>query len=312
MTATAAPRPTTRDQLIGMISLAFGLSIFGLQDAFIKLMSGGYAVHEIVFVRSVVALPIVLLVAARESRGFPRLRMLWMHAVRGLLMYLSYNLYYLAIARVSIAENASLYSVAPLFVTVLGALVLGERVGKRTWIALAVSGFGVLLILRPASGDFNPAFVFPLLSALAYALTTVCTRRLGRTEQPGALALSVTVIYVLGSAITGLALAGAAPAAEGSLFQFMLYPWRVPEPGDFGLMVVCGLISAIGFICISQGYRLAEANRAAPFEYSTMPSSVLWGYVFFQYVPSLQTITGAVIVVLGGLYALRLDRRAAA
>lgn len=58
----------------------------------------------------------------------------------------------------------------------------------------------------------------------------------------------------------------------------------------------------------SHGYRLSEASRAAPFEYSTMPPSVLWGYVFFQYVPSLQTLAGAAIVVFGGLYALRLDR----
>jgi drug/metabolite transporter (DMT)-like permease len=270
-------------------------------------MSGDYAVHELLFVRSLVALPIVFLVAARESGGFPRLRMLWMHALRGLLMYISYNLYYLAIARISIAENASVFSVTPLLITVLGALVLHERVGKRTWTALAVSGLGVLLILRPASTGFDPALMFPLLAAVAYAFAVVCTRRLGQTEQAGKLALSVTVAYALASAVTGLALARVQPA-EGSLFQFLLNPWRAPEAGDFGLIVACGVISAVGFILISQGYRLAEASRAAPFEYSAMPTAVLWGYVFFQFVPSFQMLLGAAIVVLGGLYALRLDR----
>jgi drug/metabolite transporter (DMT)-like permease len=305
MILPAVGEPTEREQLTGMICVAAGIAMASLQDAFIKLISGGYSVHEIVFVRSMVALPIVLAVAAVENGGIPRPRMLRMHAIRGVLMYMCNNLYYLAIARISMAVTVTLYSVTPLIVISFGALLLRERVGRRTWIAIAISGSGVLLILRPGAAGLDPVMMFPLLAAVAYALTTVLTRRLGQVEKAGTLALSLTVVYALSSGATGLVIAAVGPSAqEDSAFRFLLTPWRAPSGADLALMAACGLITALAFILISQGYRLAEAHRAAPFEYSAMPSGVFWGYVFFRYVPSLETVAGAVVIVLGGLCAL--------
>ena len=72
-------------------------------------------------------------------------------------------------------------------------------------------------------------------------------------------------------------------------------------------MAACGAISAAAFFLLGQGYRMAEANRAAPFEYASLPWSILWGYLFFGNLPDIPTLLGAVAIVYGGLYALQLE-----
>jgi drug/metabolite transporter (DMT)-like permease len=295
-------------QTLGMLSVAAGVSVFSLQDAIIKGLSGNFPVHEIVFVRSSVALPILLVVMMAEARGRPALSRLGLHLLRGLLMFFAFTGYYLAIAQLQLAQAIALFFTAPLFLTALSGPVLGERIHPRSWVAVAIGGAGVLTVLRPGVGDLDPALFLPVLSAFAYALSALCARRLGATESGGAMALTAAAVYMLASAAAGLALVGLAPPADAHpSIKFLLDPWHWPDARDLGLMAACGVISAVAFFFLGHGYRLAEANRAAPFEYASLPWGILWGFVFFDNLPDLATVLGAIVIVYGGLYALRLD-----
>jgi drug/metabolite transporter (DMT)-like permease len=292
-----------------MLSVAAGVSIFTVNDVIMKSLSGIYPVHQIVFVRCAVALPFLLIAALVEGRGALALRHPWLHLGRGLALYLSYTSYYLAMARLQIAETVSLFYAVPLFVAILSIPVLGERVEPRAWAAIGAGLAGVLIILRPGLGLVDPAALLALLSALAYAVSVLFARRLGATNTASTMALSATMLYALASALTGLALAGAAPASDAhSSVRFLLLPWLWPSATGFALMGTCGIVAAIGFFLLSQGYRLAEANRAAPFEYASLPWSVLWGYLFFANLPDPATVLGALIIVGGGLYTLGQER----
>jgi len=292
-----------------MASVGAGVSIFSLQDAIVKGMSGSFPLHEIVFVRSLVALPILVLVTVAETRELPRFGRAWLHLLRGLLMFGAFTCYYLSMARLQIAEAVALFFVAPLFVVGLSAPVLGERVQKRSWIAIGVGGLGALLITRPGAVPLELASLLAVIGALCYALSVFCVRRLGVTQSGGSMALSAAFVYLLASGGTGLALAGAAePADAGASLHFLLHPWLWPDARNLALMAACGLISAVAFFCLGQGYRLAEASRAAPFEYLSLPWGMLWGYIFFANLPSVATVAGALLIAGGGLYALGLER----
>jgi len=298
-------------QTLGMLSVAAGVSIFSLQDAIVKSLSSGYPVHEIVFVRSVVALPLLLVATVAEARGWPALSRFGLHLLRALLMYVAFTAYYLAIAHLQIAETVALFFVAPLIVAGLSGPILGEKVSSRSWIAIAIGAVGMLIILRPGVGALDPALFMPLLAALAYALSVLCGRRLGQTQSGAAMALSVTVVYIASSAVMALLVAGRLPAADADAsVKFLLDPWAWPHLKDFGLMAACGIISAAAFFFLGQGYRMAEASRAAPFEYASLPWSILWGYLFFANLPDWPTIVGALVIVYGGLYALKFERGA--
>jgi drug/metabolite transporter (DMT)-like permease len=292
-----------------MVNVAAGVSVFSLQDAIVKTISDSFPVHEIVFVRSLVALPILLLIVMAEARGRPVIGRLGLHLLRGMLMYFAFTCYYLALARLQIAETVALFFIAPLLVVALSGPVLGERVQPRSWIAIIVGGAGVLAIVRPGAGELDPTAFLPVFAALAYAFSVFCGRRLGASQSGGAMALSANFTYVLASGATGFVFASMErPADGGPSIRFLLSPWVWPDTQDLGLMAACGLISAVAFFCLGQGYRLAEASRAAPFEYVSLPWGILWGYLFFGNLPDFATVFGALLIIGGGLYALHVER----
>lgn len=301
-------------QILGMISVAAGVSIFSIQDVIVKALSGIYPVHQIVVLRSLVALPVLACIAVAEGRGRLTLHRVPLHVVRGVLLYISYTGYYLGLAHLPIANALALYFTVPLFVAALGLPILGERVRARSWGAIGVGFLGVLVIARPGLGSAEPATLLPIGAALAYSISALLARRLGTTESGVAMALTATAVYVVGGALTAVAVAGVdhpAPTAHSSI-RFLLNPWIWPSALDWGLLTICGLIAALGFFFLGQGYRLAEANRAAPFEYAALPWGVLWGYLFFGNVPDAPMFIGAAVIMGAGLCTLegeRSDRR---
>ena len=306
-------RPAISRQTLGMISVAAGVSVFTIQDVIVKTLSSVYPVHEIVVIRSLVAFPILLWVTYAEQRGHVKMHRGLLHAVRGFVLYVSYTCYYLGIARMPLADVIALTFTVPLFVTALGVVWLGERVRTRRWVALGAGFVGVLVILRPGLGLFDASALLPIGSAIAYATSAVMARRLGSTESGGAMALTATGAYIVGGALTAALLADIAPppGAQESI-RFLLNPWIWPSTLDLALMALCGCIAAFGFFCLSQGYRLSEAYRAAPCEYAALPWGVLWGYLFFGNTPDVVMILGALIIMGAGLYTLQPDSPARA
>jgi len=293
-------------QILGMLSVAAGVSVFSVQDVIVKLLSGTYPVHQIVVVRSLVALPILLAVTLVEDGGKFRIHRLGLHAVRGIILYVSYTTYYLALASLTIANTVALTFTVPFFVALLGIPILGERVTARSWVAIGTGFLAVLLIVRPDAGLVEPASFLPIASALAYAISALLARRLGTTEGAGMMALTATVIYGAAGAVTALAFAGIETEADAhASIRFLLNPWIWPSVLDLALLALCGLIAAFGFFFLAQGYRLAKANLAAPFEYVALPWSILWGYLFFSSVPDATMIVGAAAIAGAGFYTLQ-------
>jgi drug/metabolite transporter (DMT)-like permease len=268
-------------------------------------------VHQIVVIRSLVALPLLLVVTMAVQGGSLRIHRIGLHILRGIFLYISYTAYYLALAQLPMATSVALYFTVPFFVATLGIPILGERVALRNWIAIGMGFLGVLIILRPGAGLIEPASFLPIVSALAYAISALLARRLGTTEGGAAMALTATAFYLVAGAITALALAGTPSESAHRSVRFLLNPWVWPGLLDLGLLSLCGVISAAGFFFLSQGYRLAEANRAAPFEYASLPWSILWGYLFFGNFPDVATLGGAVVIMGAGFYTLHYERREA-
>ena len=310
-TATrAAPGVRPNRPFLGVLSLIAGVSIFSIQDAFIKRLSDHYPVHQIVFLRSLVALVLLLgFVALTEGRQGLRSRRLALHALRGLTLFTSYMSYYLGLASMSIAEAVALFFTVPFFVAALSNLVIGEPVGPRRWAAIVVGFSGVVVVLRPSTALFEPAALLPVFAALTYAVSALFARRLGSTDGGGTMALSAALVYAVASGLLALGLAplGTSPEDHASL-RFLLLPWAWPGRIDLGLMLLCGVIAALGSFFLGQAYRLAEANTVAPFEYAALPWGVLWGWIFFDNLPDRATLAGGAIIVASGLYILHRER----
>jgi drug/metabolite transporter (DMT)-like permease len=311
-----APAPAAAGRidrpLHGIAYILVGASVFPVQDVLIKGLSGQYAVLQIVFVRSLVALGLFACLLWREGAASASwLRRPWLHAGRGLLGLMSFTTYYMAIAALPLATVTSVAFAAPLFLTTLSALVLGERVDRRGWSAVVLGLVGVLIVLRPGAATFEPAALLAVMSALCYAISQTITRHLGRRDSGATIVFSATAVAVLVAATSGLFASGGGRAAglHPSL-AFLVRGWVMPPWGALGRMVLCGVISSVGIYCLTQAYRVAPASTVSPFEYAMIGWAVLWGYVFWGDVPGPTTLVGVATTVAAGLYVLHHQARA--
>jgi drug/metabolite transporter (DMT)-like permease len=296
--------------IAGILSLCAGVLVFSFQDAILKGLSGAHAVTLAIVLRSIVGLPILLAMVHFES-GLKALRTSnWRPLiVRGLILLVAYTTYYMAFPALPLAEAVALFFTSPIFVTLLAWLFLKEKITPLAWVAVVAGFIGVLIILQPGSGLFNPAALLSLFSAAAYALSMVLARKYGAKESTTVMAFYVNGVYLCAAALiaASVALIGIEPTGNPSI-DFLVRPWAMPDLMDMALMGLCGVIAAVGMTLLTHAYRMGNANLVTVFEYTGMFWVPLWGYLLFSEVPSLTTVIGTVIIIFSGLLAVRAAR----
>jgi len=293
--------------LLGILSALGAAACFSVNDVSIKFLSGDYALHQVVLVRSLVGMVFILAVLVPLYGGLQVLRTqrIGMHVLRGICVVFSNLAYFMALSVMPIAEAVAIFFVAPLVTTVFSVVFLGEAVGPRRWLAVVIGLIGVLVVMRPGSGAFQPAALLVLAAATSYAALLTFTRHIGGTEQAATMAFYIQLSFVLTSGLAGLALGqGQFQAVDDGVLAFVTRPWVWPGAADLALMALTGLASGFGGFLISQAYRLCEAGLAAPFEYVALPMSVFWGITVFGEWPDIWSLTGICMILGGGLYMI--------
>lgn len=295
----------------GVTYLVIGLAVFSLMDVIIKLLSDTFPAHEIVFVRGIVAIvPLALITYWQGGWRYFRTKRWRGHLVRGILGFGSFTFYYMALSVLSLPEAVALSFMSPIFITIFSALFLGEEIHIRRWTAIAVAFAGVLVITQPGLADFKPAWIFALLSAMFYAGMTMMTRRIANTESGATTAFYAMVFFIFGSIVTGLFIGDGKFSGSGEASaEFLFRAWQMPQLTELLLMAATGIIASVGFYCLSHAYRDAPMSVVSLFEYSSMPWAILWGYVFWQTVPTSSTLIGLAMIVGSGLYIFYRERK---
>jgi drug/metabolite transporter (DMT)-like permease len=296
--------------MTGIVSLCVGIMIFSLQDAILKGMSGDHAVTLAIVLRSLVGLPILLaMVAYANGLGSLRTKNWKLLIARGLILITAYISYYMAFPALPLAEAVALFFTSPIFVTLLASIILREKVTPQAWAAVIAGFIGVLVILRPGSGLFEPAALLSLFSAASYALSMVLARKYGADEPTTVMAFYVNAVYLVVAALIAAVLSGLGISQAGHpSLDFLVRPWAMPGATDMILMGLCGVIAAVAMTLLTHAYRLANANLVTVFEYTGMLWVALWGFLLFAEVPKLTTVIGTAIIIAAGIYAVRTAR----
>jgi drug/metabolite transporter (DMT)-like permease len=292
--------------LKAVLFLLSALLIISFQNIAVKGMGSDYSALEIVAIRSLVALPCTLLFYRYEGqRGLPRTQNPKLQIIRGIFLFLSYTTFMMGLAALPLAEIEAIRFSGPLIITILSVLLIGERVSPGRWLALLVGFLGVLLIVRPGSATFNYGSIFILASVLFYALTVILTRKLKTGDSSATMAFFSSLIYLLASLILAPLplIVGDMPNAHPSI-DFLIRAWSLPTLFDVLIMAGLGLIWAGWMYCLSQAYSLAQASTLAPFEYFSLPINILWGFLFWQEIPTLMTLAGALLTLTSGFFVL--------
>ena len=265
---------------------------FSLMDAGLKTLSAHYPPFQVAALRGASSLPFVLIWALATVGPMTLLRVRWsLHLMRGAMGVLMMAAFVYALRTLPLSTAYTIFFVAPLLITALSVPVLGEKVGPRRWIAIAVGFIGVMVVLRPTGeGVMTLAGLAVLLSALGYSVSAITVRVLARTDSTQAM-----VVWLLACIAVG---AGA----------LALPDWRPVAGTDFWLIVGVGIAGALGQYTVTEAFRHGEASSIAPLEYTALLWGLILDYSLWHVLPDGVTWVGAAIIVLSGLYLLHRER----
>ena len=283
---------TTNKNLLGIGFLLLAMLIGSLQSVAVKWIGGNYSVLEIVTFRSLVALPITLLFYRLEGgKGLPTTSQPKLQYVRGVFLFLSYTTFMIGLAALPLASVEAIRFSGPLMITILSVFMLSEKVELQRWLALIVGFAGILLIVQPGSTNFNEGSLFVLISVLFYALTVIFTRKMNATDSSATMAYFSSWVYLVAAFIFSplAAAVGEIPNAHPSV-AFLFHTWTMPTLLDLFIMSGLGLVWALWAYFMTRAYSTTQASVIAPFEYASLPISIMWGFLFWREVPTVMNV----------------------
>lgn len=292
--------------LTGILLALGGGVMLSMNDLAIKFLSADYALHQIILIRAFISLLIVLIVIRVSGTAFAQLRTnRWReHLFRVTIVMISNVTYFLGLAAMPLADAVATAFIAPVLVTLMSAVILGETVGPRRWAAVAVGLLGVIVMTRPGSGMIQPAAILVLISACCYAGSHMMTRRMRDTESAMTLNFYVQIGFILVSSSMGLWVGDGHMAGGGGTLAFLFRPWVLPDLSDLWAFLATGMAVGVGGLMMSQAYRTTEAALVAPFEYIGMPMAIFWGVLVFGTWPDPTAWMGIALICGAGLYTL--------
>lgn len=280
----------------GAAFMTLAMAAFAVEDVLYKSVVRDYPPGQALMLFG--ALGLVLFAALSRVRG----EAVWHPAIRSraLLLRCAFELagrlfYALALATATLAATSAILQATPLVVTAGAAVVFGEPVGWRRWAATAVGFAGVLMIVRPAPGAFDPAAVFAVLGMIGFAGRDLATR-----ASPAA--MSMAQLGSLGFAV--LAAAGAVLAlARGEAPA-------LPGAGTLWRLGAAAMIGALAYGALTQAMRTGEVGVVTPFRYTRLVFALILAVAIFAERPDALTLLGSVVIVTSGLYTLLRSRKA--
>ncbi|NZA25607.1 DMT family transporter [Luteimonas sp. SJ-92] len=272
--------------------MLLAVALFALMDAGLKWLAADYPPLQVATLRGAAALPLVFAWVLLGGRAATLLRVHWrLHLVRGALGIAMMVGFVYGLARMPMSTAYAIVFVAPLLITAMAVPFLGERVGPRRWTAIVLGLAGVLVVLRPTGeGMMTLAGLALLAAAACYAAAAITVRILAQRDSTEAMVFWFLVLLALG--------AGA-----------LAWPdWRPMRAQDLWAVAGVGITGALAQVALTHAFRLAEASRIAPLEYTGLVWVVLLDIGVWGVLPDTPTWIGAAIIIASGLYLLRRER----
>jgi drug/metabolite transporter (DMT)-like permease len=299
--------------LSALALLLMGVFVLALQDSLVKLMSSDTSFWQFQTLRSIGNLGfIVLLALASGSLGLMTPRNWRPVYLRAALLTVCMFFFFAGAPFLSVPQMAAGLYTYPLFVSLLAAPVLGERVGVWRVGALLVGAVGAAFVLSPWHEDFSTVQILPIIAGFFYATNILTLRRACRNESPLALAFAVGIAFIACGCL-GILLLSAFPLApelrESMPFVAIGWPELTLTVGLFAIFA--SVLNLTGNICLSRAYQTADASWLAPMDFSYLIFAALWSRAIFDQWPSSQALIGMSLIGAAGVITAWRERVAA-
>lgn len=246
---------------------------------------------QIVFCRLFFAFACLMPWLLAQGVGHVRTGQLRLYGLRSVVSIGAMTTWFFAVALIPIGEVTALSFLAPLFMTVGAALILGETVRLRRWSATVIGFLGALIIIRPGMTELGLGAWLALSSAVLMGGSSLVIKTLTRRDS------ATKVVFY--SHLFMLPM-GLVPA---------LFVWEWPEPSAWLYLAAMGPVAVLGHISLTKAFSLADASAIAPFDFARLPFAVLVGWIAFGEVTDMWTWVGAAVIFTSSVYIARREAK---
>jgi drug/metabolite transporter (DMT)-like permease len=284
MRASPTPAKSSDNHLLGIVWMLATMFWFVTLDSTAKYLMQSYPVVQVIWARFFFHLLFVILLMGPQLVSRIKSHSLLLQGLRSLFMFTTTALFFVGISLLPLTTASTIMFMAPVIVTILSIPLLGEEVGVRRWIGIAIGFAGALVVMRPGTDSLQLSILVVLAAAVTHALYQVFTRKLGTRDS------SMTSLFYTG--------------VVGALVTTIVAPfyWQPVAAFDWLLFVFAGIAGGIGHLCLIRAFRHAPVSVVAPFSYSSLLWATAFGFVLFGDLPDVWTLSGAALIIGSGLY----------
>ncbi len=288
----------------GIVFILIAMMVFSVQDGIMKHIYNFVSLYEIYLIRTVVSFVLILLFLIITKKPivfktqYPLLTF-----TRVILFFFGFSSFYVSLTVLPLGTATALFFVTPFLITIFAHFFLKEEIGLRRWSAVVVGFIGVYVTLNPDFSNFNYLSLLPILCALCYSLSMIIIKKTSDKDSVytqtftfyiGAMIISIIFYFIIGD--------GKYNVSDHPASQFIFREWFVDFNSNILLMTATGVTATLAFLFLFTAYSIASPAVVSPFEYSILFWSPLVGWLYFDEIPSLNTVVGILIIVSSGVY----------
>ncbi len=273
-----------------MITAGLG---YTLASACTRELSGEYSTAQIAFLRSVIAMPFIAPMLMRNGIGVLKTPVFPMHLFRAFLTYGAMLCWFYAVGEIPVSDYTALIYTQPIFTILFAVMLLGEKAGSKTWVAVFFAFVGAMIILRPGFEEVSLGMLAALATGILFASINTCVKFLARTDSSAVIVAYANCLNVAISLV---------PA---------LFFWKTPPLADWPLFLGVGVFALLGQYAITIAVSVADARIVQPFDFSRLITAAIVGWVAFGEASDIYTWIGALVIFCASYYVIVHERKGA-
>ena len=288
----------------GIVYILIAMMVFSVQAGIMKHIYNFVSLYEIYLIRTVISFVLILmfLIITKQPIVFKTHYPL-LTITRVILFFFGFSSFYVSLTVLPLGTATALFFVTPFLITIFAYIFLKEEIGLRRWSAVVVGFIGVYVTLNPDFSNFNYLSLLPILCALCYSLSMIIIKKTSDKDSVytqtftfyiGAIIISIIFYFIIGD--------GKYNVSDHPASQFIFREWFVDFNSNILLMTATGVTATLAFLFLFTAYSIASPAVVSPFEYSILFWSPLVGWLYFDEIPSLNTVIGILIIVSSGVY----------
>lgn len=269
-----------------------GIAFYTCQDTVVKWLTQDYSVFQIAFFRNFFAL-LFLLPFLRYYSKAPLLKTNhpYKHLYRAIVAFIASILFMVSLKHMPLVDVTVISFSAPFFILLLAIPILKESVGIFRFIFIIMGFLGVLIVLKPGTNIFTYYALIPLLATFFYSYSVILTRQMSGTESAFTMIFWALTIWTVFTSLT------------------LPFVWVTPDFKDLMLLILAGVFGGLCHSLVTFAFKFSPAVVIAPFEYTALLWSILFGIIIWHDYPKQHVMVGSFVIILSCLIILHRETR---